>query len=242
MKNGHKKIFLLFALLSAVAAALNSSVPAQGQSSCGCQDIKDLRSRACSASAAVAEWDRQIRRTRSQEEKSGQVEMMTATVKSEVDSCVDLMISLHHNQGENPRDANPWTGQNDPASRAGGATSDATCEMTVNAPTTCLADVIRAHENVHVQSCRYQNENRNLLQRYLMDFRLGFSSTTWMLEERTAYEVEHQFVLTRLRELSQRCPKSFFEVPKKGGGREFTLEWCPQRKPSPKEMENCKRQ
>lgn len=247
MTSGSAKIPVLLALLAATAVGLNSSAPAQGpggqgRTACGCEDIKDLRSRACAASAAVAEWERQIGKARAEERRTGQPEQMSLKVKEEVDSCVGLMISLNNDQGENPKDANPWTGDIGAAHKAGGGTDDATCEITINAPTKCLAEATMAHETVHALSCMAQNKNRGWLERRLSDFRFSHSSTTWMSEEKAAYEVEHNHIRGRLMELSKRCPKAFFESTKPDGTRDFTLEWCPRRKPSPDEWANCKRQ
>lgn len=212
-------------------AVLAPTVFAQGDS-CGCSDARDLYLRHCAAKDAMQEWNRLIRYFRSSER--GKSAVFGATeVKDDLAKCVDERISM--------------TRQESPGARTAKGETDRSCNVTVNAPTQCLGGVIRQHESFHKMMCEAHNrpdapwrntENPFAYLAGMVNRMASQSAIDYMLEERTAYQIEVDYTRDRLEELASRCSvPSVFRQDRQGRG--FTLQDCPRPDPSNYEL-SCK--
>jgi hypothetical protein len=222
-------LFCQFSVPIVVLLASLHSFPAAAESTCGCEDIPDIRNRLCITRAAIAEYDRLIQRARDQEKQTGKPIFVTKSDKENlIKPCVqEVMVAM-----------------NVPGSRQAKAETDDACDVTVTrADTACLGKAVEIHEGRHALVCQWMREkesSRGLIAEFLMNFkdtRSGQSAIGYMNEEKSGYQGEINFLRSELMSLSARCPRGMFEIetkdPSGNTRREFTIEFCPPPKPRP---------
>jgi len=229
----------------ALLYALAGGAAAQG--SCNCDDVLDLQSRYCQVRDAVGEWDRLIRWTDGRVEKRQEVELYGGGNKTEVEECVDDVIGMVRNEFRGNR-----TDVSKVVTRSGkGATDNGNCDVTVDAPTACLREVLANHEAMHHRICKAATSPdavtdadvsfiRQLAAQHI-NWRYGTSLMAYMQEERAAYSSEMADLLDKLQKLSEKCPAAFFER-QTPTGKKFSLTPCPNPNPEGYRKElKCKR-
>lgn len=212
-------------ILAGVLFAGTTGAASAQAGSCNCLDARDLFTRHCAARAAIQEWDRLIRHFRTSERGKGAVFGATE-VKDEVAQCVDERIAMVRQEG--------------PGSRVSRGETDRECNVTVQAPNKCMEGVIRQHESFHKMMCEAHNRpdapwrQTNNPFAYLagMVNRLASQSAVdYMMEERTAYQMEVDYTRDRLEELAGQCNQPDVFTPTRQG-RSFTLQPCPSADPA----------
>lgn len=215
--------------LSVLVLALVVPRVSLAQGACGCPDVRDLNARYCLAKEAINEWDRLIERTAEKDARTEKTELMLPNTKKEVRDCVDEVADISRVQYADP---NPSS--NPVKSQLNAGETDSSCTITVNATTSCLKEVLTAHEEMHRAMClaaKNALKNESDVMGFLADHfewraLIGQSLVDYMLEERTGYEVEMNEIASRLRQMYDRCPASF-PPPKPNQPRKFTLK-CPK--------------
>lgn len=212
---------------------------------CDCKDVIDLQARYCQAKAAVAEWDRLINWSTGKVERKQSIERYTVTGKSEVEQCVDEAIGMMRNEFTGNGSSKVST------PKTSAETDNSNCKVKVNAPTACLRGVLSKHEQLHHNVCQKVKsgdptggKDFGYIQNFIVrnvNWRLAYSLTSYMVEERSAYSAEMADTLQRLEELSKRCPQAPFErqTPK---GMVLSLTPCPNPDPEGyRKQRQCKR-
>lgn len=206
-------------LLGMLLAATSGAASAQ-PGSCNCFDARDLFTRHCAARAAIQEWDRLARHFRGSERGKGTVFGAT-DVKDELAQCVDERIAMVRQEG--------------PGSRISRGGTDRECNVTVQAPNRCMEGVIRHHESFHKVMCEAHNRPDAPWRQTTNPFsylagmvnRLASQSAIdYIMEERTAYQMEVDYTRARLEELAGQCNQPEVFLPTRQG-RSFTLQPCP---------------
>jgi hypothetical protein len=204
---------------------------ALAQSTCGCDDVKDIRNRICIAKAAISEYDRLNQRARSAERKQGRPVALTPEFKEGlIEPCVQEAVNA----------------ANTPGSRQATGITDNACNVTVTrADSACLRRAIEIHEGRHALACQWRKEKTaegGLLAEFssiFKDTREGQTVVGYMNEEKSGYQGEINFLRSELISLSFRCPRTQFEI-ERNGKREFTIEFCPPPSPRPsREQSEC---
>lgn len=219
---------LLTALLLAFAG---TGAMAQGQA-CGCEDVRDLRNRICEARAAIAEYDRQIERIQRYEKDvlRKPLQYTPQLYEARMQPCVQEAINSVSDSG----------------ARKGTARTNNACNIVFDQqPTTrCIAESLGAHERFHQLECmerRRVRDEQSLFAPFLSmfeDTRAGQSMISIALEEKVAYRREIDHNLDQLRRLASSCPRSLFEIERRGR-REFTIDYCAPARPRPKPEESA---
>lgn len=165
----------IFALLFLVITVSPGSVPQRRGPAgpCSCDDRTDLLNRLNEADRAILEYQIQIQVMLAQEKQTGEPLILTPEMYNEK---LQPRIQEAINR---VTDAN--------ARKARAKTGGFFCRTTVDAPTSCLAEVVSRHERVHQKWCRERG--------VLNDIRL----VDVALEEIEAYSVERNHILSLLR-------------------------------------------
>lgn len=242
MKRGLPLALRAIALL---VCGLAGAAGAAAQPACDCKDVVDLQARYCQAQAAVREWERLINWSTGRVERKQTVERFTVTGKSEVEQCVDEAIGMVRNEFT----GNSGSKISTPNVRA--ETDNRNCAVKVDAPTACLREVLGKHEQLHHGVCRSVTSGDatggrdfGFVQNFVVrnvNWRLAYSLSSYMVEERSAYSMEMADVLQKLDELSKRCPPAPFQRPTPKG-MVFSLTPCPNPDPEGyRKDRKCKR-
>ena len=216
--------------LLAALTFLSGASPARA-TACGCEDVRDLRNRICEARAAISEYGRQINRiSRYEKNELKQPLMYTESLyKTRMQPCVQEAINTVTDSG----------------ARRPTADTNNSCEISLKGnPTACMAESLNTHERYHVRACMQRREIRTEGSAFkefaeiFRDSRSGQSLISLANEERSAYSGEIEHNLSKLNSLAARCPKAMFEINRPGGGREFTIDYCPPPRPRPSPEES----
>ena len=204
---------------------------------CGCNDVRDIRNRICEAKAAISEYERQIYRLKSKEQKDGKPYLLTKErYEGFMQPCVQEALDSVIDEG---------------ATRSTAKTLN-NCTIEVfdwpKKPTACVRKALLTHEAIHQQVCRkfvdVTSWEAGFISHFasiFKEFREGMSMMDMAKEEIVAYQQELGFLRMQLLQLSERCPKTMFTVQRPDGQREFTLEFCPPPRPRPSPEESaCK--
>lgn len=172
---------------------LPAALPAQGAGPCGCteQDKLDVKSRIQQTEAAMRELDRMIKFWQGRDNGSmtlkdgaNQHDMSTEEFRGTV-LMGELGFAFFPAQIK--------------GSRAFGAETGPTCEVTVNPnATACLRGALQDHENVHAKTCK-ANKSVNPF----VDWRSSQTIVDYLKEERDGYQKEHER-LTREQDTQQK--------------------------------------
>jgi hypothetical protein len=233
------------------AAAWPAAAQTAAGSSCGCGDIRELQARYCAAREAKGEYDRMIDLTMRREKEKP--EILTTDNRPEVQQCTDNVIAATL-AAFNEK----FPGANVGAIGDRAVTDDKTCATTVfRSASSCTKEVLLAHEDWHAQQCKYHRDvqradaQQDYIPQWLadtQDWRVasGQSLVSYMLEERTGYQLEQLAIMDRLQKLYQACPPKQPPPGTQPPKRKYSIAPCPDFKKSdykPKDpSKECKRQ
>lgn len=156
--------------------------------SCGCSDVNDLINRIALAHAAQDKFRAEIPGITAQQPP---LTYDGAARGSSQTNYAVLRASVVLAQTE----------VQDPSGRsADGSTDGLTCKPVVNAPTACLTEVLRVHENHHVAKCTNQKRLGNSQNRHENQPLIEYVN-----EEIDAYQIEIDEAVRRLRAIQGSC-------------------------------------
>jgi hypothetical protein len=213
------------AILFTVGYCLDA--PAQGLTDCGCDDIREMRDRWCSARAAKAEYRRIADHFNRQKEKTGETQLYTVGIKVQINQkCVQEAINAVSDRGVVKGSA--VTNENfltESALHGFDPEQECRVEVTSKNHTACLKQIVESHEGVHRQAC--QNRRLNLPRRYVellrdlnvfravgsvaVDTKYTMTAAEFADEEANSYEMEMALLAAKWKELQERCISAAFE-------------------------------
>jgi hypothetical protein len=204
-------------------AACPAAVPAQSLSDCGCDDVREMRDRWCSARAAKREYERIEYFLKSESGKTGQTRMFSNADKKMINQkCVQEAINAVSDQGVVK--ATAVTNENSPIESL---TKDECRIVVTKEGSACLKQIVEAHEGVHRQACLTRNEFVNagygkilsqldiggkLGLHILGDTKFVMASSEFAFEESVSYATEMQLLDAKWQELQQKCIAKAFEA------------------------------
>lgn len=207
----------------ALFATLPAIVPAQSLSKCGCDDVREMRDRWCSARAARAEYERIERYLKAEKAKTGNTRMFSNADKNMINqTCVKDAINSASDQGVVK--ATAVTNENFPVESM--FKDECRVEVTKEG-SPCLRQIVEAHEGVHRQACLWRNEfikqgyakilsqldvSSALGLHYLGDTKFVMASSEFAFEEAISYATEAQLISAKWKELQQNCVAQAFEA------------------------------
>lgn len=208
-----------------IAIAFFSTFPAtataQSLSKCGCDDVREMRDRWCSARAARSEYERIERHLKAEKAKTGKTRMFSNADKTMINqTCVKEAINLATDQGVVK--ATAVTNENFPIE----SMFKDECRIVVTKEgSPCLKQIVEAHEGVHRQACLWRNEFINqgyakilsqldvssaLGLHYLGDTKFVMASSEFAFEEAISYATEAQLISAKWKDLQQNCVAQAF--------------------------------
>lgn len=206
-------------------AALPAIAAAQSLGGCKCDDVREMRDRWCSARAAKAEYERIDRYLRDESVKTKSTRMFSNADKKMINQkCVQEAINRASDQGVVK--ATAVTNENSPVESM--FKDECRIEVTTKGDsTTCLQQIVVAHEGVHRQACLSRKDFINqgyaealsrldiagkLGLHYLGDTKFVMASSEFAFEESVSYATEMQLIAERWKLLQQVCVAQAFEA------------------------------
>ena len=222
----------IHAVWLAVAALLFAAFPpgtaAQGLTDCGCEDVREMHDRWCSARAARSEYERIKSVLETQAVKAGERRMFSNADKNMINQvCVKEAIDRTSDQGVGK--ATAVTNENMPLEFRG---DDCRVAVTSEKHTNCQKQIVEAHEGLHRLAClarkeRFKDMNidvRTRIQTLIFgaanmaalnltgDSKYMMTSANFASEEAASYAMEAQLIFARWKDLQQLCESIAFEI------------------------------
>ena len=190
--------------------------PAPVLSDCGCNDVREMRDRWCSARAAKAEYQRIVNYLNSEAAKTGKSRMYSLADKKMINQkCVQEAINAVSDRGVVKGTAN--THENLPPESL--FKEDCRVEVTSTNHTACLKQIVENHEGFHRHACINRNEAGGIIPILLQgeiggllgDTKYTLTSAQFAAEEAASYATEMQLLAARWQDLQKRCPSTVFQ-------------------------------
>lgn len=177
---------------------LLSAIPLLAQAPCDCIDKGDIKERIKRDTAAIEAYGKEIVKMA--------MTPYTTPGRVALQGRVNTAMSATNTPGRIPLQASGST--------------DNSCNITVNAPTKCLEEAIRAHEKIHQDACRATYDQHHVIfRRKAMDRfeALNMTMAGYIMEEVSGYQAELMFLHKELARLERDC-----QPPPPPHGRDYT--------------------
>lgn len=163
-----------------------AAIPLLAQAPCDCIDKGDIKERIKRDTAAIEAYGKEVAKLA--------MTPYTTSGREALQARVNTAMSATNTPGRIPL-------------RASGST-DNNCNITVNAPTKCLEEAIRAHEKVHQDACRATYDQHHVIfRRKAMDRfeAMNMTMAGYIMEEVSGYQAEIMFLQKELARLERDC-------------------------------------
>lgn len=198
---------------------------AQALSNCGCDQVRQMRDRYCSARAARAEYERIESFLRSEENRTGQGPRMYSTEDKRMINQKCVQEAINRVSDRNADKATGETTENFPTQTLVGM-DECRILVTRDDKNACLKQIIETHEAMHRAACLKRNKiietgravltNVDLLGKLglkvIGDTKFILATDEFALEEAASYAAEMQFISAKWKQLQQDCIAKAFEA------------------------------
>lgn len=195
---------------------------ASGLTDCKCTDLREMRDRWCSARAARSEYERIERFLIAETAKTGNTRMYSLADKKMINQdCVQEAINLAGDRGA--KKATAVTNENFPPESL--IKAECRIEVTSKGHTSCLKQIVEAHEVYHSRECQVRTEMwqsvplnfRHSIQAFLYgpssttamtitgDTKFSLTSAQFASEEAASYTREIVTINAKWKELQKLC-------------------------------------
>lgn len=219
------------AAAAAIFLALPPAAPAAAPklTDCKCKDLREMRDRWCSARAARAEYERIKAFLEAETAKTGITRMFSNADKKMINqACVQEGINSATDQ--DVVKATAVTHENFPTESL--VKAECRIEVTSKSHTSCLKQIVEAHELYHSRECQVRTEMwqslplnaRHTIQAFLLgvsstaamtvtgDTKYSLTSAQFASEEAASYTREIVAINAKWKELQKACSSKDFEA------------------------------